>query len=118
MQLMKCLDCELVQVSPCNDDDLLFRDYRYLSRFAISKHFDELSNWIVNRIETTDIKILEIGCNDGTLFDKLRSRGMQVEGVDPAVKVASDAISHGHKIHCDFSQMRLFQNVNWRTIMI
>jgi methylation protein EvaC len=102
MQLMKCLDCELVQVSPCVDDDLLFRDYRYLSRFAMSKHFDELSNWIVNRIETTNIKILEIGCNDGTLLDKLRSRGIQVEGVDPAVNVANYAISNGHKIYCDF----------------
>lgn len=102
MQLKRCLDCELVQVSPCVDDKLLFSDYRYLSRFAMSVHFEELSDWIVNKVETTEIRVLEIGCNDGTLLDKLRTKGMQVEGVDPAANVANYAVSNGHKVYFDY----------------
>jgi len=102
MQLKQCLDCELVQISPCVDDKLLFSDYRYLSRFAMSSHFEELADWVVKKLRTTNLRILEIGSNDGTLLDKLRSKGMQVEGVDPAMNVASYAISNGHQIYCDF----------------
>ena len=102
MTLKRCSDCELVQVSPSVDDKLLFSDYRYLSRFAMSSHFEELSDWIVKKFDTKQIRVLEIGCNDGTLLDKLRAKGMQVEGVDPAANVANYALSNGHKVYCDY----------------
>lgn len=102
MQLKQCLDCKLVQVSPCVDDRLLFSDYRYLSRFAMSSHFEELSDWVVKKTKTTKLKILEIGCNDGTLLDKLSNKGMQVEGVDPAENVTSYAIQNGHQVFRDY----------------
>ena len=102
MELKKCLDCGLVQVSPCVDDKLLFSDYRYLSRFAMSSHFEELADWVVRKLKCTNLRVLEIGSNDGTLLNKLKSRGMQVEGVDPATNVSSYAISSGHKIFCDY----------------
>jgi predicted TPR repeat methyltransferase len=102
MQLKKCLDCELVQVSPCVYDEDLFNDYRYLSRFAMSSHFEELSDWILTKLKISNSRVLEIGCNDGTLLTKLQIRGMRVEGVDPASNIASYAIAQGHKVYCEY----------------
>lgn len=102
MQLDKCSDCDLVQISPNVDDELLFKDYRYLSRFAMSSHFEELANWLLEELGSNRLRVLEIGSNDGTLLDKLKSRGMQVVGVDPAENVASYAMLRGHQIYCEY----------------
>ena len=102
MQLKKCSNCELVQISPSVDDELLFKDYRYLSRFAMNSHFEELANWLLEKFGSNNLQVLEIGSNDGTLLDKLKSGGMQVVGVDPAENVASYAASRGHQIYCEY----------------
>jgi methylation protein EvaC len=102
MQLKKCSNCELVQISPSVDDELLFGDYRYLSRFAMNSHFEELANWLLEKFGSNDLRVLEIGSNDGTLLDKLKCSGMQVVGVDPAENVASYAASRGHQIYYEY----------------
>jgi len=102
MQLKKCSNCDLVQISPSVDDELLFKDYRYLSRFAMSSHFEELTNWLIEELGSSRLRVLEIGSNDGTLLDQLKIRGMQVLGVDPAENVVSYAISRGHQVYREF----------------
>ena len=102
MQLLKCCNCGLVQVNPNVDDQLLFLDYRYLSKYAMDSHFEELKEWIILRNFDRKSKVLEIGSNDGTLMDKLTSIGMRVEGVDPAENVAQHATARGHKVYNEF----------------
>ncbi len=102
MTLLKCKKCGLVQIGQNINDEVLFSDYRYLSKYGMALHFQELSGWIANKVDLFESKILEIGCNDGTLIEELSKTGLQVEGIDPAKNVTARALAKGYKIYSDF----------------
>ena len=101
LSLLRCNLCGLVQVTPSVEDSILFSDYRYLSGFAMKRHFEELANWIVAKFGL-ESKVLEIGSNDGTLMDELAAKGFDITGVDPAENVTDRAKAKGHKVYNDY----------------
>jgi len=45
MQLLYCKTCFLTQISPNVSDDLLFKNYRYVSAIGMKQHFANFANW-------------------------------------------------------------------------
>jgi len=103
MQLRICSDCQLVQVNPDVNDEILFEDYRYVSSVGMQKHFDEFAHWFTeSRKITKSSRILEIGCNDGPLLKSLTNHGYQPVGIDPARNIVERAKEKGLNVICDY----------------
>ena len=114
LELLKCISCSLIQTSPDVSDKSLFLDYRYASRYSMKAHFSEMSQWIKNtlKIPNTD-RFLEIGSNDGTLMNFLRSLNYNVQGVDPSINVTKYAIENGNSVEVGFFSPEMVINNNW-----
>lgn len=115
LELVQCYDCGLIQLKHTYDLDNMYRQYWYQSGLNPSMKNDLKD--IVDSIEKeiylddTDI-ILDIGCNDGTLFNYYNTDAYRV-GFDPAYNLAEKA-----ERNCDlfindyFSSELYFANVD------
>lgn len=79
-----CHDCGLVNVQPDIPDDILYRTYSYAASHvpALVRHHAEFAD-VLTRRYTEPIRLLEIGCNDGVLLDRLPAH-WDSWGVDPS----------------------------------
>lgn len=79
-----CPSCLVAQVMDPVAPEAVFRDVRYRAGAvpANRRHFDVLAREIVRRHAPR--RVLDIGCNDGTLALALARRGTGVVGVDPS----------------------------------
>jgi len=103
MQLLKCSRCELFQISPDVDQDVLFKDYRYVSSVGMQPHFSRLSQWFIDFFQPSkDAKIVEFGCNDGPLLQALKLEGFSPIGVDPATNIVELAKMKGLPVINDY----------------
>jgi len=113
LRLLFCSSCELVQISPDVNDEILFSDYRYVSSIGMQNHFNEFANWFSQKFDASNVKnILEIGCNDGPLLDALTSKGFQPIGIDPADNIADMAIKKGFNVIKDFFDSKAIVKYN------
>lgn len=80
-----CRGCGHSQLSVVVDPKLMFSEYLYVSGTTATfrAHCDELARDAIEN-QGGPCRVLDIGCNDGTLLDCFRSRGCEVAGVDPA----------------------------------
>jgi SAM-dependent methyltransferase len=79
-----CHDCGLVNVSPDIPDDVIYRTYSYAASTvpALVRHHAEFARVLTERYPS-DIRFLEIGCNDGVLLNQL-PKTWDRAGVDPS----------------------------------
>jgi SAM-dependent methyltransferase len=85
-----CLDCWLCQLKEVPDPELLFRDYKHFSGASKGnlQHLESVADAItVGTPANRRARVLEIGCNDGSLLQLLKARGYDCMGVDPAVNM-------------------------------
>jgi SAM-dependent methyltransferase len=82
---VQCRWCELVQVLEDVPDDLLFSQYRYGSSSVpgLVRHFDEYAAFLVERFGKSDMRVVEIGANDGVLLSRL-PQAWRRTGIDPS----------------------------------
>lgn len=105
LELVRCGECGLVQLSVTIPPDAMFSEYLYFSSFASS--LVENARRLVDRIVTErgfgpDDLAMEIGSNDGYLLRHYVDRSVPVLGVDPAKNVAAVAEQAGVRTHVDF----------------
>ncbi len=84
-RVVKCHDCQLVQLDTIVDPDLIFpHDYAYTSGTTVSlrANFADLA-----AKAGTPRSVLDIGCNDGSLLEAFRTLGWDVHGVEPTNQV-------------------------------
>jgi len=108
LSLVECEDCHLVQEKYNIPLDNIYRTYFYQS--AINPSMVTSLQEIVTEIESTvEIKdddiLVDIGCNDGTLFSLYKNQNTIKVGFDPALNLADKA-----KCHCDFFINDYFQD--------
>ncbi len=91
LDLVRCVDCSLVQITETVPAKTLFRDYAYLSSCSSTmvEHARALAQDMC-RFRDLDANslVVEVASNDGYLLQWYREAGIPVLGIDPARNVA------------------------------
>jgi len=102
-----CSECHLFQLDEQPKPELMFHEnYPFFTGLSstMTQHFRDMaiqSLQDVNR-NVSDIQVMEIGCNDGTLLENLAKVGIKHLGVDPSANVVELARSKGVDAQVDF----------------
>lgn len=95
--LTRCSSCDAVQLPVIvPKEDLFPVSYPYTTGASqtMRAHLEGLASLLMERFSPK--RVLEIGSNDGTLLNLLRTKGCpHVEGIDPAASAARIAIENG-----------------------
>jgi len=115
LTLVECKLCGLVQLKYTVSLDSMYRNYFYQSGINPSM-VDSLQD-VVTDIENTvtinnDDILIDIGCNDGTMFTLYKNKFAIKVGFDPALNLADKA-----KENCDFFINDYFQNCNYPNVL-
>jgi novobiocin biosynthesis protein NovU/D-mycarose 3-C-methyltransferase len=104
LEVARCADCSLVQLTVVVDPDLMFRDYLYASSASapLLPHFQELAASIAGGLVPAGSLAVEFGSNDGVLLRALGERGLRALGVEPATNLARKANADGLETLNDF----------------
>jgi SAM-dependent methyltransferase len=87
-----CHACAHVQLTTPVPPPSMFQTYLYRSSASttLSDHLADLARTLVERHHLgADDLVVDIGCNDGTLLNAFRDRGVRTLGVDPAENLAA-----------------------------
>tara|TARA_Y100000590_G_scaffold382850_1_gene453127 strand:+ start:560 stop:1843 length:1284 start_codon:yes stop_codon:yes gene_type:complete len=87
LNLNICSNCNFIQLSHVVNANIVYGDYIYVTQTSLGlpKHFQNLINKLFKeKYLTKKSKVLEIGCNDGTLLNYINKRVSLAVGVDPA----------------------------------
>jgi len=110
LALLLCEDCKHVQLRTAVNPEVLFSDYSYKTGVSVSflNHFRELGQYVDSLMKrlhpnSSNLNVIDIGCNDGTLLDILKEKGYETIGVDPARNLVENL--NGHKTYCGFFGM-------------
>jgi novobiocin biosynthesis protein NovU/D-mycarose 3-C-methyltransferase len=97
LEVMRCEQCGLAQLTVVVDPEVMFRDYAYATSAAapMRGHFDELARELVDRFAPAGSLVVEVGSNDGVLLRPLAARGARAVGVEPAANLAAVANAEG-----------------------
>lgn len=93
-----CLKCGLLQLSHVVSPDYLFRNYVYVSSTSpvFVAHFERYAQSVFKKFKLNgNSLVVDIGSNDGVLLKPFKKLGMQVLGIDPAIKIAKEATKNG-----------------------
>lgn len=102
LQVMICKICFVCQLKNTPNEKKIFEDYSHFSSASKDNvlHLKKLSKFILSSFKAKNKKILEVGCNDGTLLNFLK-KDFRVEGVDPAKNFKSIHIKKNIKVYYD-----------------
>ena len=105
VKIMFCDKCITAYQKYNVDKKILFhKNYHYRARNTkdvIEGMKDFVSSTLKKKKENRKIKVLDIGCNDGSLLDFFKKEGCQTYGVEPT-NAYKDALNKGHKIFNTF----------------
>jgi hypothetical protein len=102
LTLVRCKQCELVQLKDTPNLDLLYRQYWYQSN--LNKSMVKALQDVVDNVEArADLQpgdvVVDIGCNDGTMLGQYKTEGLYKIGFDPALNLADEAKRHCTLFH-------------------
>lgn len=111
--MLMCEDCGLGQLSVDLSPSELYKNYNW--RTSTSKSYIEYihafaDKEIIPRINPGDW-VLEIASNDGYLLKYLKSKGIDVLGVDPAENISMYAICDGVPVITDFFRAEIAEKI-------
>jgi SAM-dependent methyltransferase len=104
LDLTQCRTCGLLQVTNLPPiEDVFHADYRYSSSTVpdLVRHFEGYAEYLAARLPA-GASVLEFGCNDGVLLERLARRGFDCTGVDASDNVASLARAKGLDVRTGF----------------
>jgi SAM-dependent methyltransferase len=103
LALQVCGKCWHSQLTTAVNPELLFRNYLYVSgtTTTLRDYFDWFCDEVVEPVGS-NLSILELASNDGSLLSALKSRGHQVLGVDPAANLMIGAAEKNVSTVCGF----------------
>jgi methylation protein EvaC len=95
-----CEICSLFQIDEQPQKELMFHDhYPFFTGLstAMKRHFGQLVNDHLSDVEKkfSDLFVFEIGSNDGTLLEFVKSKGIRHLGIDPSSNVVERAREKG-----------------------
>lgn len=113
LEVARCGECGLVQLTVVVDPEIMFRDYLYASSASapLLEHFDRLAAEISERFAPAGAFAVELGSNDGVLLRSLNARGITALGVEPATNLAQVANAAGLATLNDFFDPRVAERI-------
>jgi SAM-dependent methyltransferase len=105
-----CHNCSLIQLADLVPRNEMFSDYVYLTSASktMMEHFDRYAETVSQRLDLRSKDyVLDVGSNDGTLLRAFQSRGVRVQGIEPARNVASIAEKNGVPTLSEYFDLRL-----------
>jgi SAM-dependent methyltransferase len=113
LNLNACLNCGHMQLGIFVNPDLLFKNYYYSSgtSHTLNKYFQWFARECL-KLKKKKSKVLDIGCNDGSLLDKFSYYGFETTGVDPAKNISKIAKNKGHQIISNYWPLKNKLNKN------
>jgi len=112
LELVRCVDCSLVQLKHTFPRDSLYRHYWY--RSGISSTMRKALEDIVEKAckianpAKGDI-VVDVGCNDGTLLRAYKPPGLRRVGFEPAKNLVEDASKGTDYVFNDYFRFALFR---------
>jgi SAM-dependent methyltransferase len=113
LEFMRCSRCELMQIVNLPPIDEVFHaDYRYSSSTVagLVRHFEEYATWLRGNLAPGSC-VLEFGCNDGVLLERLKRFGFDCFGVDASDNIASLARAKGLAVETGFFEPELVKRL-------
>lgn len=114
IEILLCTNCLTAhQKFQIPKHELFQSDYHYRARFTA-----DVLKGMANLVETCEElfgnlvgkKVLDIGCNDGSLLDFFRKKGAETIGIEPT-NAYEDALSKGHKVYKAFFDIAIVDRV-------
>lgn len=105
LDLARCRDCSLVQITETVPPETLFREYIYFSSFSdtMLRHARVAAEKLIQeRGLNSNSLVVEIASNDGYLLQHFVEAGVPVLGVEPARNIAKVAEERGIRTISDF----------------
>lgn len=103
-------DLALFQLTNYPKPEMMFHDtYPFFTSSSsyMKEHFNLYADWIVKNYVKKNDKIIEIGCNDGTMLENFKIKELYSLGVDPSKNVANIAKNKKLNIINDFFNYNL-----------
>jgi 2-polyprenyl-3-methyl-5-hydroxy-6-metoxy-1,4-benzoquinol methylase len=90
LNLKCCSVCKVVQLINTPKESMIFKNYKHISGASEDnvKHLKKFSNFVYSKYKNKK-KILEIGCNDGSLLKFFSKKKFECMGIDPAKNLKS-----------------------------
>ncbi len=95
LDLVRCEDCSLVQITETVPPESLFSDYAYFSSFSdtMVAHAKTVATRLIEERELDQNSLaIEVASNDGYLLQWYHQAGIPVLGIEPAKNIAEVAI--------------------------
>ena len=94
LDIGKCVECGLVQLSSESDLDFMYKDHYWYRSGLNASMLADLKDVVKSAekfgLEDGDV-VVDIGCNDGSLFDQYTVDGIYKVGFDPAPNLVDSA---------------------------
>jgi hypothetical protein len=110
-----CLNCWHSQLNGVINPIIMYNNYPYLSGTSntmntyFKKFVYNVSNYAnMSKNIFSKYKILDIGCNDGSLLDKFKKEGYLTYGIDPT----NNLINKNHNYYCGFFNAKAVKHFN------
>lgn len=103
LTLTRCTACGHVQLGEVIDKNSVYTDYLYETTrsLGLDKHFEAYADTVMALPNVQQGQwAVDIGSNAGTLLHALARRGLQVQGVEPAKRIAQNALHNGIPTEC------------------
>ena len=107
-----CNSCKHLQLVDVIDPQYLYKNYLYVSGTSkiFVKHFKNYFKSIKENYFKNGL-IIDIGSNDGTLLSFFKEDGFEVLGIEPAKKIANEALNKGIPTLIDFFSNELSKKI-------
>ncbi|MFC1710675.1 class I SAM-dependent methyltransferase [Nanoarchaeota archaeon] len=113
LNLILCNECKLLQLEHNAPDELMWGDHYWYKSGINSMIMNDLKDIVKNIEEYLELKekdiVVDIGCNDGTMFNYYSKKDVMLVGFEPSKNVAREAQSKAHKIINNFFNADAFR---------
>ena len=105
LELIRCDACTTIQLSVNVNPELMFNEYYWVTgttHTALS-HLENLTKFLQAKNDKEKPRLLEVGCNDGSLLKMLEEISFgELIGVDPAKNIVDRINSKGLQLFSEF----------------
>lgn len=113
LELIRCDNCTTVQLSVNVSPEIMFNEYYWVTGTTKTAmdHLESLAKSLQAKIAKNKPRLLEVGCNDGSLLKVLQKNSFgELIGVDPAKNIIDQINSKDLQLFTNFFNLEFAKN--------